>query len=419
MSETGQRLSDQLVRLVQVVFALVIGQSLLLYRSVVLNPFANNSIASLALVTIYISAILSWIDWHTTMEANPYNLSASYRFRWTEELRVGMDLLVVTLYAYVLFSVSNFEGRPGASIQWYLLGFVLIFASYLGSGILRLVTHGRLASRPKPIIEFGGLYLLLFIIYLVLIDNWLKTSSLARTWLNGSALILSLVLMLLYRYYRRKLRASRQRAKQAGIRVGVDLDGVLANQIDGLLPRIKSKYGLEVHYNDVTQWALPLGSTSDIKKEIETALIADPDYVLGMKTHLGVREFIAEIYPTATLIIVTARPPDAMPLTRRWLQNHRISYDKLVNAQEEKKGLFATDVLVDDYPRNVAEYLTTTNGVAILVDQPWNRDHLSLQEWEGDGRVRYAKDLKEATRIIRELSTPENKGAATASLTPG
>jgi hypothetical protein len=59
-------------------------------------------------------------------------------------------------------------------------------------------------------------------------------------------------------------------------------------------------------------------------------------------------------------------------------------------------------VLVDDYLGNIREYLAKTNGIAILVDQPWNRDRRDLQKYIKDGRLTVVSDLAEVPSIIEK-----------------
>ena len=69
-----QRVSDQLVRLVQVLFALVLAQSLFLFRAVLLNPFSyGNRVAVLAWASVFYTTVASWIDWHVAMARRPYS----------------------------------------------------------------------------------------------------------------------------------------------------------------------------------------------------------------------------------------------------------------------------------------------------------------------------------------------------------
>lgn len=95
MTDRDRRISDQLVRLVQIVFGLVLAQGFLLHRNIILHPFAvENLVPGLALATVYITTVLSWIDWHVTMELRPYNFNPHNRYRATEQLRLGLDMLV-------------------------------------------------------------------------------------------------------------------------------------------------------------------------------------------------------------------------------------------------------------------------------------------------------------------------------------
>jgi hypothetical protein len=70
-----RRVSDQLVRLVQLLFGLVAVQPLLLYGDVFVQPFTyEHRTAVFALLAVYVTTVSSWIDWHITMEANPYDI---------------------------------------------------------------------------------------------------------------------------------------------------------------------------------------------------------------------------------------------------------------------------------------------------------------------------------------------------------
>jgi len=68
-----QRVSDQLVRLVQVFFALVLGQSLVLFKAVLLSPFTSDHwLAAVAWATVFYTTVASWVDWHVVMARRPY-----------------------------------------------------------------------------------------------------------------------------------------------------------------------------------------------------------------------------------------------------------------------------------------------------------------------------------------------------------
>lgn len=212
--ETAKRISDHLVRLVQVFFGVVVAQSLVLYRDVVVSPFAHDHfVAALALFSIYVMIVWSWIDWNTTMELRPYDFRppstdatpAERLVAHSERWRLYIDIAIVTVYAYVLFQVAPLVGNSDADIRYLLLGYPFVFSLYLGSGLTRIIRHGRIASNIQPIIEFLGVFLALVIAYILL-----STTGLSPFLLNCAALVAALVGTRAYRWRRSQYRDSRR-----------------------------------------------------------------------------------------------------------------------------------------------------------------------------------------------------------------
>lgn len=129
----------------------------------------------------------------------------------------------------------------------------------------------------------------------------------------------------------------------------------------------------------------------------------DDDYILKMPVHDGAKGFLEKLFPTHRIIVITARSPDTKSATEEWLRRSHLPFDELVNLKESKKSMQKTDVLVDDYVGNVKEYLENSAGIAILVRQPWNTDHSTLQKWEETSRLLYAADLSTALSQIETL----------------
>lgn len=399
--DRDQRISDNLVRLVQVIFGLVIAQSLLLYRTVIVTPGAPHYLAAAALVVVYTTTVFSWLDWHITMEFNPYNLNPSHPFKVHEQWRLAVDLFIVTVYAYTLFTIASFEDDPRYSLSRFLFAFPLFFLAYLVSGALRRITHGKHASNFRAIIEFGVAFSIVWLAYLLIVPDRFGPE---RQWVNLGVLVLILGLTFAYRLRRRLLRAQRLKRKDKGLRVGVDVDGVLANQINGILPRIKARHGIDLTYDEITDWQLPVGATSDVKVEIADAL-EDPQYILSMPIHSGAKRFMETLFEDHRLYVVTARPIEAKADTEVWLSRAGFPFDGLLNLKEKAKSMFQTDVLVDDYVGNISDYLRNSSGTAVLVKQPWNHDHSELVEWADDPRLRHADNMAEALAIVQELAT--------------
>lgn len=398
-----QRISDQLVRLVQVFFALVLAQSLFLYKSTLLHPFNyENRIAVLALACVFYTTVASWVDWHVAMARRPYDTR-----QHAERFRVYADVGVSMLYAYLLFTVEPVTGHPGESLTRHLFGYPLVFVLYIASGLLRRWTHGRAASKLKPLI-IG------FVAYLALLVTYVEIRRrLPGDWyviVNGIALGAAFGLMAGYRAYRRYLVRVDERSA-ARLNIGIDVDGVLANQIAGVLPLIKERHDVTLTYGDITDWRLPI-KDSDIAKEIVQAQ-ENRDYVLNMRVHEGAKRVLKFLHRYNRLIVITARQGDAATTwTAEWLRRNKLPFDEVIGGTEAKKSDHRTDVLIDDYTGNVLEFLTNTDGVAVLVDQPWNRERADLESFIKAGRLFVVSNLLELRiawpEIFEKAKRPEN-----------
>jgi 5'(3')-deoxyribonucleotidase len=403
MNERDKRVSDQLVRLVQIVFGLVIAQSLVLYRGVIVEPWSSgNWLPALTLMTVYLTTVLSWIDWHVTMEYSPYNFNPKAGHRFPEQCRLFSDLGIVTVYAYLLFSIDLFVGQPDSGEVWrYLLGFPLVFLGYVASGVLRIISHGARASTLRPILWFLGFYIGLVITYATIRGAWRDELGTDFRYVNLASIMSALALMIAYRLRRRSLRQQRDARKDSGLTIGIDIDGVIGNQIESLRPHIRARHGLDLLYDDVLAWDQPIGD-SDIVKEIAIASQYQ-SYTLQMPVHPGAKELLDGLDKDNSVVVITARPLETADWTRQWLENNKLLYDDLVNAKEQSKSVLATDILIDDYVKNLVEYLSSTSGIGVLVDQPWNRSRSELERWIENGRLRVVSSLSDVPQIVAEV----------------
>lgn len=191
--------------------------------------------------------------------------------------------------------------------------------------------------------------------------------------------------------------------------VGVDLDGVLANQIEGVLPRIRELYDVALTYDDITDWQLATGP-SDIAVEIVKSL-KDESYVTGMPVHAGAKEMLDCLRKRHRVVIITARGEHALEWSERWLRSNELQYDEIIGAKEAKKSLHGTDALVDDYLGNIQEFLASTRGVAVLVDQPWNRaGRDNLDRHLSQGRLAIALSLFDVCELVNALLAEPTSG---------
>jgi hypothetical protein len=199
----AKRASDHMVRMVDVVFGLVFAQGLLLFRAVLVDPFHSKYIVVLTgLVCVYYTTIRSWIDWHITMERNPYDVwQSESTTSFPETVRIYLDFAIVSVYAFLLFQLLTHVTNQDASLTGYLVGFVLIFVLYLGSGVLRRYTHGPKASSLVPIARFLAIF---FVFTAAYHYTYYHIDLLAthKAALNEFAVLATFAGMLGYRRYR-------------------------------------------------------------------------------------------------------------------------------------------------------------------------------------------------------------------------
>lgn len=156
--KTQKRISDRLVGLIDIVFAVVVGTS-------IAAIFANNSLQewpsineaitlpNMSLLVAYFAIVLSWVGYHRMIELNPYSLD-----RWGY-IRFGMDVVIVFMYTVLIYSRENFS--------FFLSVFPMIFLLYAFGGMVRAKEYGEEVSWPKGSFMFMGLFAMNWIIYSV------------------------------------------------------------------------------------------------------------------------------------------------------------------------------------------------------------------------------------------------------------
>ena len=202
--------------------------------------------------------------------------------------------------------------------------------------------------------------------------------------------------------------------------VGIDLDGVLGNQVVDVLPRIKRRLGIDLKYDDITEFRLPL-RTTDLSAEIRHAQL-DESYLRDMPPFDGAAAVVAELRRRYRVVLITARSPESRPATDGWLRANGFDFDDVVNAEESRKSIYGVDVLIDDYTGNVADFVEHTDGLGLLVDRPWNRrDRVAIKPWISLGRADVIPSLSEVPKRLDEyerISVEDPSGGRAATRSP-
>jgi len=182
--------------------------------------------------------------------------------------------------------------------------------------------------------------------------------------------------------------------------IAIDVDGVLAEQVIPVLNLIEEKYGVTMQKSDIKSWDEPIPNTnSNIKIEIEESHEND-QYVLSMPVIDGARSVVNELKREGhEIYIVTSRVSQSNYATERWLNKNNIKYNKFYNTNGIKKSLIKTDLLIDDYPGNISDFVSRRR-YAILFLQPWNNGHRCLES----DRVFSAHEWTQIPTIINNLT---------------
>ncbi len=184
------------------------------------------------------------------------------------------------------------------------------------------------------------------------------------------------------------------------MKVAIDVDGVLANQVPPVLRLLNRKYGLNVRKRNIRRWDEPIADT-DIKVEIEGNLL-NPNFLNNMRLINGAKDAANQISKKHYIVIATNRDPKVVIQTQNWLNRKGIPFNEFISTKIEGKGAVDADVLIDDYPGNIVEF-QAKNRYAILFDQPWNREFDIEKEVPESKKVYRAHGWKEVLRFLSKI----------------
>lgn len=113
---------------------------------------------------------------------------------------------------------------------------------------------------------------------------------------------------------------------------------------------------------------------------------------------------VQALHEFADLMIVTSRPEQGVYDTMSWLVHHLrqtvplVGIHILSHGQDKSTVTPMPDLLIDDGPHNMEDWLENTDSTFLLFDQPWNRD----VDYIGEGALR-AYGWKDAVRKAETL----------------
>ena len=183
------------------------------------------------------------------------------------------------------------------------------------------------------------------------------------------------------------------------MKIAVDIDGVLADQVGAVLKVIEREYGLKYSKSDIDRAHWSFGGI-EIWTEIGK-LLADPEYVLQVPLIEGSQNALKQIFGP-DVGVVTARRPNAEVATKQWLSAHFPSLKQYHSARTGSKHNIPSDVLIDDLDMNIVEFVKSDpNRRGILFQHPWSLNGMDIESYSN--QVSYCPDWRNVVLAVEAL----------------
>jgi uncharacterized HAD superfamily protein len=154
--------------------------------------------------------------------------------------------------------------------------------------------------------------------------------------------------------------------------VTLDLDGVVVDLVEQLLPKLSKMAGYDVQHDHITQYnieqalRLPSGSNAEMFGWLE-----ETGGYSKAQPISGAVEALKSLAQQNEVRFASSRPARLTQVTDAWLTRHGIPYSDLALGLSAPKIAKLVDVFVEDDDRD----LHLLEGMCtrfVLFDQPWN-----------------------------------------------
>lgn len=169
------------------------------------------------------------------------------------------------------------------------------------------------------------------------------------------------------------------------MRLGIDLDGVVADFNIGWMTRYNAEHGTDLTPDRVTEWGsmVPLTRFPSIDEFWDWAR---NDGGPGLFRHLplleGARPALTRLARDHEIVVVTTKPDWAYAETFAWLADNDLPVDEVHITPE--KWWVDCDVYLDDGPHNLeALVLERPDRTVCRYVQPWNRPVIGATDIDG------------------------------------
>ncbi len=158
------------------------------------------------------------------------------------------------------------------------------------------------------------------------------------------------------------------------LRLGIDLDGVVADFNVGWMERYNRQFGTNLHHTQVVRWdgLHRLTHFQTMDEFWDWASSGPPTIFRELPPFPGAVEAIAELAREHRIVIVSSKFDWAIPDTLEWLAEHRVIAREIHFVWD--KTSVPCDVYLEDSPGNL-EALVAAHPDALVcrMVRPWNR----------------------------------------------
>jgi uncharacterized protein len=156
--------------------------------------------------------------------------------------------------------------------------------------------------------------------------------------------------------------------------IGVDIDNVLSDTDLVIRELIEQEYGIKASREHITSWDYFNSIQITIEQEDFIFDLFYDKYCLQTPAIELASESLTILSTDYLIWLVTSRPTKTDLLTKQWLIQHNINYDKLIYSNSKVDYLDTIKLLIDDNGETAIEY--ATKGVpVILFNYPWNTEY--------------------------------------------
>jgi 5'(3')-deoxyribonucleotidase len=158
------------------------------------------------------------------------------------------------------------------------------------------------------------------------------------------------------------------------LRLGIDLDGVVADFNVGWMERYNREFGAQLHHSQVVMWdgLQSLTYFPSMDAFWEWARSGPKSIFRDLPIFEGAAEAMARLSTEHRIVIVSSKFDWAIPDTLAWLSEHRLPAREIHFVWD--KATVPCDVYLEDAPHNL-EALVARRPEALVcrMVRPWNR----------------------------------------------